>query len=177
MRNGIFINLNGWVFGLIFFGAVAVISFALFWGFAAVAQFLFPLVLALSVSSAGIFLFVVLPLSFSPVMRPRLIIASQILSGICGMSVWMYSFLVIVKAFGWFTVLLVFVFQTVAPLAAFILAFSGQWQECGLIILGLILTYGMRYYSLWLASRYIGKARERSEVIDIEAEVEEGDDE
>lgn len=174
---GIFVRLNGFLVSLLFIAGLALIVLAVFWGFTAVVQFLFPFLMSLGISGAILFLVVVLPLSSSRSQRSRMIIVSRILSGICGISLWVYSFLVLVKAFGWLTLILVLLSQLVSPLAALILLLNGQYLEAWLVFVGVFIVYGMRYYSLWLAGRQIESLGQRQRpgpdnVIDVDAKVE-----
>jgi len=67
-------------------------------------------------------------------------------------------------------------FQLVAPIAAIGLFFKGQWGAGFSIILGLIFTYGMRFYGIWLSTleekRMSNGRFQASDVVDVEGESE-----
>ena len=64
-----------------------------------------------------------------------------------------------------------FMFQIVSPIAAIGLFFKGQWGAGFSIILGLIFTYGMRFYGIWLLTlvekRISGEFIQSKDVIDV----------
>ena len=143
--------------GLLSFGILACVllfPFVLIWGVAKVLEFLFPIFYVLTSISIASFIIVVLPFSLIHKFRPFLARTSLRLSVICGATVWMYSFLVIFNAFGWFAIFLFFFFHSVAPIAAVILFLKSRWLNGAVVIIGLLCVYGMRIYSHWLTSLY-----------------------
>jgi len=64
----------------------------------------------------------------------------------------MFSFLTIFYFLGWIAIFFMFIFHLVAPIAAIGLFIKGEWAAGFSIILGLIFTFGMRFYSIWLES-------------------------
>ncbi len=163
-------NVGRYVLALAALTAAASIFIVLFLGFSEVVKFLYPFTSILAGISAGIFVIVIIPLSLVKNLRLRLAAISLTLSMICGASVWMYSFLVIIGYIGWPAIFLAFLFHFVAPVAIIGLLLKGQWQAGSYLIAGLAITYLIRYYSFWLGS----SRRERQnkfEVIDVEGEV------
>ncbi|MFH1800603.1 MAG: hypothetical protein ABH891_07160 [Candidatus Omnitrophota bacterium] len=127
---------------------------AMFAGFTAISAFLYPIVSWLAGLSILVFLFIVLPLSFFQPLRSSMAITSMVLSYSCGAAVWLFSFLTVVFYLKWFALFLLFYFPAVSPIACIGLLFARQWAAAGGIVLGLIITYGMRIYAAWLGSIY-----------------------
>lgn len=161
-------DLSRYALGLAGIAAVILVCAALFIGFTAVVKFLYPLFFALAAVSICIFLIIILPLSLVKPLRPRLAAASMILSMICTAGIWMYSFLVIAGYLNWVALFLFLFFKAVAPIAAIGLFFKGEWVAGISIILGLLITYGMRFYSAWLGRLHERQYRDAG-IIDIEA--------
>lgn len=165
-----FKNLGWSLLGFGFFVGLILLACVLFWGTAVVSAFLYPIFSALMAISILIFLFIILPFSLVHKWRPFLAGTSVILSMICGATVWMYSFLIIVGYLGWIAIFLFFFFHFVTPIAVIGLFFKGQWITGLSVILGLLFTYGMRFYGFWLENLY---NKRETEVFEIEAKTTE----
>lgn len=163
-------NLSKYALGFAGFAAIILVWVALFFGFAAVVKFLYPLFSTLASISICIFLVIILPLSLFNRLRPAMAVVSYLLSITCGVSIWMYSFLVIIGYLGWFALLLFLLFHFVAPIATIGLFFKGQWLKGLFIVVGLGITHGMRFYSVWLEKLCYKKQPREADIIDIEAE-------
>ena len=166
-------NFSRYTLGFAGLAAVILVLTALFFGFAALVKFLFPVFAFLAFISIGIFLIVILPLSLACALRPRLAMISLVLSVVCGTSIWMYAFLVLVGYFGWLVLFLFFLFQSVVPIAAVALFVNGQWFNGLILLSGLGITVGMRFYSLWLDKTYFEQEEqeEDDDIIDVRAQV------
>lgn len=158
-----------YMLGLGIFALLLMLPFVMFWGFAAVSAFLYPLFSVLAGISIIAFILFILPASLIEGLRMRLAIISIILSYICGATVWMYSFLTLIGFLGWWAIFLVFLFRFLAPLAILGLFVNGQWPSGLTLLIGLLFTYGMRFYGFWLEQLYSREFRRNSEVIDIDA--------
>lgn len=134
--------------GFLLLGAVLLI------GVTKISAFLYPIFSALTGLSISIFVLFILLLSLIHKIRPFLSQTTMVLSMICGATIWLFSFLTIVGYLGWLAIFLLFMFQVVAPVAIIGLFFKQQWYAGLSIIVGLIITYGMRFYSIWLAKLY-----------------------
>lgn len=125
-------------------------------------------------ASIAIFLLIILPLSLFKGLQNHLAGISFILSHVVGASVFMFSFLTVFYYLGWVALFFMFMFQIVSPIAAIGLFFKGQWVAGVSIILGLIFTYGMRFYGIWLATLAEKRASDEfiksHDVIDVESE-------
>jgi len=149
-------SLGALLIGVIFFVGIAKVS-----------AILYPLVSAIAGISILAFIFLVLPLSLFQSFRPFLSGASVVISMIWGVSVWMFSFLVICGVLGFWGIAMLFFFQVVTPIAAIGLFFKGQWITGGSLLLSLAIVYGIRMYGLWLANLYDERERDK-EIYDTE---------
>ena len=158
-----------------------IIPFIFIFGILKVSEFLYPIISVLAGASIGLFLLIILPLSLFKSLHNHLAGLSLILSHIVGASVFMFSFLTIFYYLGWVAFFFMFMFQMVSPIAAIGLFFKGQWGAGFSIILGLIFTYGMRFYGIWLSTqaenRISGGFTQPSDIIDVEGESENIEDE
>jgi len=148
-------KIKGWGWALLGFGIFAgliLLSLVFIWGIAKVSAFLYPIFSVSASVAILLFIIIVLPFSLIHKCRPFLVGTSLVLSMVCGATVWMYSFLVILGYLGWFAIFLFLFFHFVAPIAAVGLFFKGEWLNGLSIIIGLLFVYGMRIYSYWLAS-------------------------
>ncbi|MFH1199328.1 MAG: hypothetical protein V1650_04145 [Candidatus Omnitrophota bacterium] len=129
---------------------IIVIPFLLFLGFAAAVKFLYPVFYILAGASLAIFVIFILPLSLLDTLRPKLAVLAVALSKICRLTIWLYSFLVVVNYLGWLALCFIFIFHTVIPIAVIGLFLKEEWTRGGCIIAGFVLSYLMRFYGLWL---------------------------
>ena len=144
----------GWsILGLATIAGVFLLAGIIFLGIAKVTAFIYPIVEALAGLSVVIFFFVVLPLSLIKRFRSAMAATSVTLSMVVGASVWIFSFLSLVYFIGFWTLLLLMWFPSVAFIAAIVLLFNGMWQGAVSIILGIVLTFGMRIFGFWLAEK------------------------
>lgn len=164
-------SLGSYVIGLGMLALFIMLPVAMFWGIAAVSAFLYPLFSVLASISILIFILAVLPLSLFHKPRLHLAVISLILSYICGATVWMYSFLIIIGYLGWFAILLVFLFYAVAPIATIGLFIKGQWTAGFSILIGILFTFGMRFYGIWLENLYNRKIQRNFDFIDTESKI------
>jgi len=164
------------ILGILMFLGFMILPFIFIFGILKVSEFLYPIISVLAGASIGLFLLIILPLSLFKSLHNHLAGISVILSHVVGASVFMFSFLTIFYYLGWLAFFLMFMFQIVSPIAAIGLFFKGQWGAGFSIILGLIFTYGMRFYGIWLSTlveQRISDGFSRSnDVIDVEVEPE-----
>ena len=140
------------ILGILMFLGFCIIPFIFIFGILKVSEFLYPIISVLAGASIGLFLLIILPLSLFKSLQNNLAGISLTLSYIVGASVFMFSFLTIFYYLGWIAFFFMFMFQLVAPIAAIGLFFKGQSGAGFSIILGLIFTYGMRFYGIWLST-------------------------
>lgn len=162
-------SLGSSLVGIAFMVGMILIPVILLAGVAVVSSYLYPVVSVLAAIAVTVFCLIVLPLSLFNGLRPILGTTSVILSYITGVSIWMFSFLIIWNFLGFWALLLMFWFHVVAPIAAIGLFFKGDWSNGIGILFFVGVTYGMRLYGLWLISRYSTRESiSASSVIDIE---------
>ena len=174
IESGLQIRLQGlgiYILGLGIFALLLMLPFAFVFGVAAVSAFLYPLFSILAGVSIVAFILFILPLSLIENLRMRLAVISVILSYICGAAVWMYSFLTLVGFLGWWAVFLIFLFRYLAPLAIISLLIKGEWVYGFTLIIGLVFTYGMRFYGFWLEQLYNRLRDNDPGLIDAEARI------
>jgi len=169
-------GLGSGILGILIFLGFCIIPFIFIFGILKVSEFLYPIISVLAGASIGLFLLIILPLSLFKSLQNKLAGISMVLSHIVGASVFMFSFLTIFYYLGWVALFFMFMFQLVAPIAAIGLFFKGQWGAGFSIILGLIFTYGMRFYGIWLSTleekRMSNGRFQASDVVDVEGESE-----
>lgn len=169
------------ILGIIIFLGFCIIPFIFIFGALKVSEFLYPIISVLAGASIGLFLLIVLPLSLFKSLQNHLAGLSVILSYVVGASVFMFSFLMIFHYLGWVALFCMFMFNIVSPIAAIGLFFKGQWAAGLSIVFGLLFTYGMRFYGVWLATVVERRASDQfmnqSNVIDIKGETEVEQDE
>jgi len=174
-------GLGSGILGVLMFLGFFIIPFIFIFGILKVSEFLYPIISVLAGASIGLFLLIILPLSLFKSLHNHLAGISIVLSHIVGVSVFMFSFLIIFHYLGWIAFFLMFMFQIVSPIAAIGLFFKGQWAAGFSIIFGLIFTYGMRFYGIWLSTqvekRMSGGFIQSKGVIDIEGGSETIEDE
>jgi hypothetical protein len=150
--------------GIAVFAGIALFAGAMLAGVTVATAFLYPIISGLAGTSILLFLSVVLPLSIFQPLRHAMATISLILSYVCGASVWMFSFLTIILILKWFSLFALMFFQAVAPFACILLLFNGQAGTAGGIVLGLIITYGMRFYGVWIETVYQKKLEGKFEI-------------
>lgn len=167
----IFKNISKYTLGLTGLATIILALAALAYGFSVIVKFLFPLFAALSIISCGVFLFLILPLSVIYRLRPQLSRIALILSLISGISVWMYSFLIVIGYLGGLALFLFFLFYSIVPFAAIGLFFNGQTTQGLALCAGLAMTYLMRSYGFWLENKTPKNSPDYHDFIDIEAKI------
>ena len=164
-------GLGSGILGVLMLLRFLMIPFIFIFGILKVSEFLYPIISVLAGASIGLFLLIILPLSLFKSLHNHLAGLSIIFSHIVGASVFMFSFLTIFYYLGWIAFFFMFMFQIVSPIAAIGLFFKGQWGAGFSIILGLIFTYGMRFYGIWLLTlvekRISGEFIQSKDVIDV----------
>jgi hypothetical protein len=140
--------------GIAVFAGIMLFAGAMLAGVTVATAFLYPIISWLAGISVLLFLFIVLPLSIFQPLRHVMAVISLILSYICGASVWMFSFLAIILILKWFSLFALMFFQAVSPFACILLLINGQAGAAGGIVLGLVFTYGMRFFGMWLETVY-----------------------
>jgi hypothetical protein len=114
-----------------------------------------------AVFAAGIALFIVVPISLllSIFEKSRHIgsIGLFISSYVVGLSIWIWSLIIAYSLAGtfWLIVGLIFGGIGVVPVALIAALFSREWSVAGQILMGAIVVYAMRWFSLFLEERLV----------------------
>ncbi|MFH1310459.1 MAG: hypothetical protein ABIH85_07275 [Candidatus Omnitrophota bacterium] len=139
--------------GLIMFVAMLLLPAILFLGIAKVSAFLYPIINMVASLCIIFFVVLVLPLSIFSKLRRTMATVSYFMSTIIGVGVWMFSFLTIWYVLGWWAFLCLFLVQAVAPIALVGSLMGKQFSTAISIGLGLLFTYGIRIYGIWLLTK------------------------
>jgi len=168
------------ILGILMFLGILVIPFIFIFGILKVSGFLYPIISVLAGASIGLFLLIILPLSLFKSLQGHLAGLSLILSYVVGASVFMFSFLMIFYYLGWIAIFFMFMFQLIAPIAVIGLFFKGQWAAGFSLLFGIIFTYSMRFYGIWLAAKVDDRESRNymnsDNVIDIDVDSQEVDE-
>lgn len=146
-------NFGSGVLGVLMFLGFILVPFIFIFGILKVSEILYPIISVLGGASIGLFFLIILPLSLFKSLQRHLAGLSIILSYVVGVSVFMFSFLTIFYYLGWIAIFFMFVFHLVAPIAAIGLFIKAEWTAGFSLILGIIFTYGMRFYGVWLSTK------------------------
>ncbi len=116
---------------------------------------LFPWLVLASLWVFAFVLLIVVPLSFIQPCRPFAASALLISSYVFGLTVWIEALLVTEVLWGTFAVIIGLSFAGVGIVPVGILAslFHGAWSRFWDLIVLAAVTYGLRFYAVWLASK------------------------
>jgi hypothetical protein len=148
-------TLNQILLGLvIFFGAVTV-AILIFAGAPLIAQAVLPILWLAGGLALAFWIFVVLPLSIIRQLRVPAAICSLIVSYVFGATLWTQSLLLAFVAWGPTAVLVGVLFAGigVVPIALAAMAFSGTWNSVGELLFLILLTYGSRFFAIWIGQK------------------------
>jgi len=168
-------GLKGFTVFFFFIAGTILFLSIFFLGIAKVIELFIPLVIAVAYLLIIVFLLGILPATFFKELRGSLSVYSVIMSHILGFATWVMSFFFVVKAFGMGGVVLVFLFQFLAPIALAGAMLKGAWHTAAHLSLWICFTYAMRFYSQWLLNLH-PQDRKRGSIIDVEVvEVQKGE--
>jgi len=164
----IYTGLKGFAVSLFFIAGVVLFVSIFFWGITKAVGLLLPLLIILSYLLIVVFLLAILPATFLKNLRPSLAVYSVLMSHALGVTTWMVSFFIVIKAFGFGGIFLAFFFQFLVPIALVGAIFKGSWAIAGHLLIWIGMTYGMRFYSQWLLS-FNPRHQEKKDIIDVDA--------
>lgn len=152
------------LFGILIFTGIILTFYFLFRYGVNAAAYMAPYISWLSGVAITICLLVLLPLSFFSKTRTIAAVGFFAASYIFGLSLWLSGFLITYAYWGAIGVVIgIFMAGVgVVPTGILALVLHGQWLVVGILILGIILTYGVRAFGLYLAAM-IDKEVESSE--------------
>ncbi len=165
----VYTGFKGLAFSFFFIAGMVLAAAILVWGLAKAIALLLPLLIVLSYILVLAFVCVLLPSAyFAKQARPRLSVYALWMSQALGAMTWMVSFFFIVSQFGWAGMLLVFLFQLLAPVALAAALLKNAWPTAVHLAIWIGFTYGMRYFGHWLADLSPLK-RDKGDIIDVDA--------
>ena len=136
-------------------------------GLAKISEKVIPYLIMASEWCLAIFILLILPLSLIMSLRNVLSIISYIFSFVFGISTWSLALISLWFYWGFLSIFLIFFLHAFVPAAMIVLLFKGQFSVILTLLIGLILTYGMRFYSLWLGSLQFKNQESKTDIIDI----------
>jgi len=138
-----------------------------FWGVTKASELLLPLLIKASAILIIVFLLGILPLSYFNKLHSFLSSSSMLMSHILSATTWMFSFLFIFYNLGFWGIFFFVFFQFLAPIALMGAVFKGLWSIAGNLLLWIVFTYVMRFYSFRLMARH-NPATKKDTIIDVE---------
>ena len=144
-------NIGGCLLGAVGFAALIALTVLFFWGAEWVSVHMLPWLWHFCTIAVAILL-VLLPLSAIKRARGFTSVTILIISFIFGISAWMDGLLVTLSTWGVGAVIFGLLLGGVGVVPIGILAalFHGQWEKMFELIILIVLTFGCRFFSLWL---------------------------
>ncbi len=165
----VYSGFKGFTVFLFFVAAIVLLGALFFWGVTKASQLLLPFLSVVSYALIVVFLIFIFPFSYNQKFKPVLSRYCVTMSNVLGVTSWMMAFLFVVNTFGFWGILLAFLFKLLAPLAVISATVKSSWSIVRDLMVWIMFTYIMRFYSVWLL-----KSNERpfkkGRVIDIEIE-------
>lgn len=133
--------------GLLFLGVLLIV------GGVAIGERLLPWLTRLSMLCLGLNIFVLLPLALIPATRPWGGLGFFISSFIFGITAWFMGLLLTWHLWGGIAVVIgLLLFGVgVVPMGLLASLFNGLWAQFGVLLLGVVLTFGLRTVGMMLA--------------------------
>jgi hypothetical protein len=136
-------------------------------GLAKISEKVMPYLMATSEWCLAIFVLLILPLSLIKPLRSILLIISYIFSFVFGISTWSLALISLWFYWGFLSIFLILFLHAFVPATMVVLLFKGRFSVILTLLIGLILTYGMRFYSLWLGRLQYKNQESKIDIIDI----------
>ena len=148
-------TISGCLFSLVACIAVLALVVLFFFGAGWVSVHVLPWLLLTCLILAAILFIILLPLSAIKKARGFIAMTILIISFIIGISAWMYGLLVTLSTWGVVAVIIGLCLGGVGVVPIGILAalFHGQWEQLFELISLIVLTFGCRVFSIWLAEQ------------------------
>jgi len=147
-------TVGGCLLSLVVCTAILALTVLFFLGAGWVSAHVLPWLMHACVISTTILL-VLLPISAIKKARGFAAVAILIISFVFGISAWMYGLLVTLSTWGVVAVIIGLCLGGVGVVPIGILAalFHGQWEQLFELIILIVLTFGCRVFSIWLAEQ------------------------
>jgi len=149
-------NLGWGILGIAFFVIIALLIGLFIHGGAWLSAKVYPILTVIFGITFGIALFVLTPISILKKARGFAGNGIVISSFIFGLTLWVWSFLLTYTLWGGLGIFIgLFLFGVgVVPIAMLATAFKGMWAIFGQLIFLTILTFGSRFFGVFLIERY-----------------------
>jgi hypothetical protein len=169
----VYTGIKGFAASFFFTAGLVFFIFILFWGFTKTIELILPLLIVVAYLLIIVFVLGFLPATLIRDLRPSLCRYSDLMSRVLGGATWVMSFFFVIKVFGFWGVFIAFFVQFLAPIALVAAVVQSSWHIADHLALWMSFTYGIKFYSHWLAS-LIPQERKKGDIIDVDAvEVEE----
>lgn len=144
-----------WLLGIVAILAILAIPALFLVGAEWLSERLLPWFILVSTLALALVLLVVLPLSVFRCCRGFAAIASLVASYVFGATLWMWALLLTLGLWGtWAVVIGLFMMGVgVVPIAMLATLFKGMWSILGQLVVLTVLTFGTRFYALWIGDR------------------------
>lgn len=144
------------LFGFVVLIAISIGAVLLFLkGATFMAQNLLPALINISSTVFWVFLLIVLPISFIRGARGVMAIVALLCSYIFGITGWLIGFVLTYTYWGVFWVIFgMFLGVGVVPFGLLASSLNNNWGSFLSLAFALVMTYGLRFYSVWLSVKY-----------------------
>jgi hypothetical protein len=155
--------LGAFILSITFFVAMAFLAALFIVGATKLSELTLPYINYGLIVSVTLCVVVFLPMSIFRATRPVAVFGFQLASYVFGVDVWMLGLLVTYNLWGVGAVFLgLFIAGVgVVPIGVIAAAVNGMWSTVGDLVLGIVLTYGARAFSLFLANKLDRATREK----------------
>jgi len=164
----IYTGLKGFGVTLLFIGAMFLFFSIFFWGISKVIELFLPILIVVAYLMIIVFVVGFLPATFLKDLRGHLAMYSLLMSHALGAATWTMSFFYVIKAFGFWGILLALLFQFLAPVALVGAALKGSWHIALHLSAWIFFAYGMKYYSEQVL-KLNAPVQEKRDIIDVDA--------
>lgn len=148
-------DAGNWLLGIVALLAILAIPALFLLGAEWLSERLLPWFILASTLVFVFVLFVVLPLSVIRRCRGVAAISSLVASYVFGVTLWMWALLLTLALWGtWAVVVGLFLMGVgVVPIAMLATLFKGMWSILGQLVVLTVLTFGTRFYALWIGEK------------------------
>jgi hypothetical protein len=151
-----FNNIAWTIAGIIIMLVIVFIPFIFIKGGVWLSAKVYPWLVIIMNFSMVISLFILSPLSFFKKTRGIAGVGLIYLSYVFGVTLWVWSFFLTYTLWGTIALIIgLFIMGLgVIPIAILATIFNGAWSELGHLILGIVMTFGTRFFGAYIATRH-----------------------
>ena len=145
-------GIGGCLLAIVGFVAIIALTILFFSGAGWVSEHVLPWLFVACYIAITILVVILLPLSLVKKARGFTAMAIFILSYIFGISAWMYGLLTTLSTWGVVAVIIGLLIGGVGvvPIGLLAALFHGEWEELFGILILVVLTFGCRFFAIWL---------------------------